>query len=546
MKGFNVAAAFMSATALAAMAAGVATAQEQKGTLIVAIDNLGTQSMDPIQEGRPANAHFQAPMYDSLVGYDYEKGGIGPGVATRWEQSDDGLAWTFHLRDDVKWHNGEPLTAHDVKFSLERTMSEDSLASRAAQLRKNVEKIEVIDDHTVRVYTAGVQVYFPSGLSRAVFQEGQLMPKNYIETVGEEEFRKKPIGSGPWKFVANVPGDRVEYEAVGYDHWRGKPHYKNLEILLVPEESTRVAMLQTGEAGIASISPEAIAEARAADLKVVSVPATTQGIYQFYGLHLPEHADSPLQDVRVREALSLAIDRQAVIEHVMYGEAGWPMPFATFPYTVDADMERWRKWSEKAYRYDPDRAKQLLTEAGYPDGFELNFANMAMPGTPWMTQIGLALADFWSKIGVKVNLTNYEWGTFRGMIGGDQPKLAGGASMFRTAGRPVATTRYEVAFGVNSPLHQIGSPEHCPQLCQDYAALYKGLITETNAQKRGQMTDRMIELIADSWMVAPVVEGRGYWALNVEVVGAFEPIPGRHELGDVFERIPRPEQNAWQ
>jgi peptide/nickel transport system substrate-binding protein len=531
--------------AVAVMTAGAAMAQDQKGTLIVAIDNLGTQSMDPIQEGRPANAHFHAPMYDSLVGYNYEKGGIGPGVANSWELSDDGLYWTFHLRDDVKWHNGEPLTAHDVKFSLERTMREDSLASRRAQLAKNVKNIEVVDDHTVRIYTDGVQVYFPTGLSRSVFQEGQLMPKNYIEEVGDEGFRKKPIGSGPWKFVANVPGDKVEYEAVDYDHWRGKPHYKKLEILLVPEESTRVAMLQTGEAGLASISPEAISEARAADLKVLSVPATTQGVYQFYGLHLPEHADSPLQDVRVREALSLAIDRQAVIDHVMYGEAGWPMPMATFPYTVDADTERWQKWAKHAYRYDPARAKELLAEAGYPNGFDLNFANQAMPGTPWMTQIGLALADFWSKIGVNVKVSNYEWGTFRGMLNDDQPKLAGGASMFRTAGRPVATTRYQVSFGVNSPLHQIGTEEHCPQLCQEYAAIYKALVTETDAKNRAELTDRMIELMADSWMVAPIVEGRGYWAVNTEEVGKFDPIPGRHELGDVFERIPRSDERAW-
>ena len=93
--------------------------------------------------------------------------------------------------------------------------------------------------------------------------EGAIMPKKYIEKVGEEEFRKKPIGSGPWKFVRSVPGDRIEFEAVDYPHWRGTPHFKNLQILLVPEESTRVAMVRTGEAAIASIGPETMLQRRA-------------------------------------------------------------------------------------------------------------------------------------------------------------------------------------------------------------------------------------------------------------------------------------------
>jgi peptide/nickel transport system substrate-binding protein len=184
-------------------------AKEQKGTLVIAIDTLGGQTMDPILESRAPHAHYQAPVFDALVGFNYEKGGIGPGVAERWELAKDGLSWTFYLQKGLKWHNGDPLTAHDVKFSLERTMSKDSIASRAAALRRNVERIEVIDDLTVRVYTKGVQVHFPASLSRAVFQEGQLMPKKYIETVGVDAFRKKPIGSGPWKFVRSVPGDRM-------------------------------------------------------------------------------------------------------------------------------------------------------------------------------------------------------------------------------------------------------------------------------------------------------------------------------------------------
>src|SRR5688572_33183157 len=119
------------AVALALAAITPVGAQDQKGTLVFAVESLGAQTLDPILEGRPGNAVYQAAMYDSLVGFDLEKGGVGPGVAERWVMSEDGLSWTFHLRAGQTFHNGDPLTAHDVKFSLERQMSPKSLAAAA-------------------------------------------------------------------------------------------------------------------------------------------------------------------------------------------------------------------------------------------------------------------------------------------------------------------------------------------------------------------------------------------------------------------------------
>ena len=269
-------------------------------------------------------------MYDSLVGFDTKKGGLGPGVAETWELSDDGLTWTFHLRPDQKFHNGDKLTAADVKFSLERQMSPELLSSAKATLKRIIKDIEVADELTVKIHTNGPQIGLPAMLSRAVAPEGAIMPKNYIEKVGEEEFRKKPIGSGPWKFVRSVPGDRIEFEAVDYPHWRGTPHFKNLQILLVPEESTRVSMVRTGEAGIASIGPETMRSAARSGLEVVSVPGTMQALFQFWGAYRPDQKDSPVANPKVREALSLAIDRKQIIEHVMNGKASMPYPFAAF------------------------------------------------------------------------------------------------------------------------------------------------------------------------------------------------------------------------
>ncbi|HYX00830.1 MAG TPA: ABC transporter substrate-binding protein [Reyranella sp.] len=532
--------------ALIFAASGALRAQDQKGTLVFAVESLGAQTLDPILEGRPGNAVYQAAMYDALVGFNLAKGGIGPGVAERWELSPDGLAWTFHIRPGQTFHNGDKLTAHDVKFSLERQMSPNSLASAAASMRRIIKNIEVVDDVTVKVHTAGPQIGLPASLSRAVAPEGAIMPKAYIEKVGEEEFRKKPIGSGPWKFVRNVPGDRIEFTAVDTPHWRGRPHFKDLQVLLVPEESTRVAMVRTGEAAIASIGPETMLGAARAGLEILSVPGTMQAIFQFWGTWKPELKDSPLAKPRVRQALSLAVDRKQVIEHVMNGKARLPYPFATFGYTDYYSADRWEKWAADAYRYDPALAKKILAEEGYPKGFELKFANTALPGTQYMVDIGTAIADMWTKIGVKVTLKHYEWGAFAPMERGDQAGLIGWASMYRTAGRPDAQWRYDGAFSPESFQRLLGDKENCSEACQDFVKTYRALLAEVDTARRTALTDHMVELVANSWTVVPILEGMGYYAINTKKVGQFDAIPGRHELGDVFERVPRPDEKPWK
>jgi ABC-type transport system substrate-binding protein len=531
--------------AMLSLVAGVAPATAQdKDTLVIALDTLGAMVMDPIADTRAPHAHYHAPVWDSLVGFDLEEGGVGPGVAERWEGAADGKSWTFHLRKGLKFHNGDPVTAHDVKFSLERKMSPESIASGAASLRRAIDKIDVVDDHTVRVHTKGIIPHFVASLSRAVFMEGSVMPKKYIETVGVKGFREKPIGSGPWKFVRLVPGDRIEYEAVTTPHWRGTPQFKRMTLLLVPEQSTRIAMVRTGEASIASIGPDAIKEAQAGGMKIVSVPGTMQAVYQFWGTYKPEAKGSPVTDVRVREALSLAIDRQQIIDHVMGKQARWPIAFATFRYSSDVTIPRWEDWAKTSLRYDPARAKKLLADAGYPNGFKLTFWNTALPGTPFMVQIGEAVAGFWEKIGVKVEMKTVEWGVFDPQTRGEQKGLAATASMYRTAGRPEPAPRY-TTFTSKGVQHIFGDTKDCPALCQEFDKVYESVVSEKDDAKRLAATNKMLELVANSWMAVPIIEGVGLWAVNPKRVGQFKPIPGRHEFGDVAERMPRPEQKPW-
>jgi peptide/nickel transport system substrate-binding protein len=304
-------------------------------------------------------------------------------------------------------------------------------------------------------------------------------------------------------------------------------------------------MVRTGEAAIASIGPEAMLGASRAGLEVLSVPGTMQAVFQFWGTWKPEVKDQPIARPRVRQALSLAIDRKQVIEHVMNGKADMPYPFATFGYTDYFSAERWKKWADEAYRYDPALAKKILAEEGYPNGFELKFANTALPGTQFMVDIGTAIADMWTKIGIKVTLKHYEWGSFAPLERSQGP-LIGWASMYRTAGRPDAPWRYDGAFSPESIQRLLGDKEICTEACQEFVTTYRALLAELDPAKRTALTDHMVELVANSWTVIPILEGMGYYAINTKKVGQFKAIAGRHELGDVFERIPRPEEKPWK
>jgi ABC-type transport system substrate-binding protein len=163
-----------------------------------------------------------------------------------------------------------------------------------------------------------------------------------------------------------------------------------------------------------------------------------------------------------------------------------------------------------------------------------------------MTQIGEVVADFWTKVGVQVTIQNVEWGTFQPMMRGDLKGLVGNASMFRTAGRPVAESRYQSALHSDSETHLLGDPQHCPTACQEFDRLHPLVLAERDEAKRTALMNRLVELVANTWIAVPIIEGMGFWAVNPKLVGEFAAIPGRHEFGDVFERMPRPEQRPWR
>ncbi len=276
-----------------------------------------------------------------------------PGLAESWSASKDGLAYEFLLRRGARFHNGEVVTAEDVKFSFERYRGTSHRA-----LKERVAAVEVLDPRRVRFRLRQPWPDFLTFYSSAT-GAGWIVPKKYVEQVGDDGYKKAPIGAGPYKFVSFTPGVELVFEAFE-QFWRKSPSVKRLVFRVIPDESTRLAALKRGEVDIVYSVRGALAEELNRSPGLTLKPAVIQGTFWMY---FPDQWDtkSPWHDRRVRLAASLAVNRKLINEALTLGFSrltGSIIP-SSFEYY----------WQPPVPTYDPSRAKQLLAEAGYPNGF---------------------------------------------------------------------------------------------------------------------------------------------------------------------------------
>jgi peptide/nickel transport system substrate-binding protein len=404
---------------------------------------------------------------------------MGNSLAESWSESPDGLMYEFKLRQGLRFHNGDPCTAEDVKFSFERYRG-----TGANELHANVQELEIVDPLTVRFHLKVPWPDFMTFYGTTATGAGLVVPKSYLEQVGQDGFKKHPIGLGPYKFISHTPGVEVVLEA--YDgYWRKVPHVKRLIMKGVPEGTTRLAMLKKEEADITIAMDGPVAEEVRRDPRLTLVDTRAPSIFwiEFTEQWNPT---SVWADKRMRLAVNYALDRQAINEAACLGYC--PPSGVVIPRLMDYALP------VEPFPYDPQKAKQLLAEAGYPHGLD---AGELVPIPPFFV-VAEAVVNYLNAVGIRVRMRPMERAVF--YAAWREKKLRG---LFLTAAGASgnAATRVETFIYSKGAYAYGGYP--------DIDELFQQQARERDRAKREALLHRIQQLTVERVMFAPIVDLRG-------------------------------------
>jgi peptide/nickel transport system substrate-binding protein len=441
---------------------------------------------------------FEYTLYEHLIGIDTEGNFVGE-LATAWSVSDDGLVWTFNIRKGIKFHNGDGLTAADIKFSLERIMREGSMSPWKPEYSTTIAHVETPDDYTVEIYCTKVNYMFYTSIWGC-----PIVPKKYIEENGDKYFNEHPVGTAPWKFVKLTPGVSIEFEAVP-NHWRITPQWAKLIVELVPESSTSLAKLRAGETDIVAVNMDEALKVRdeGYELRVLGRP--TSPIVCMLGTW---GTDGPLSDIRIRKALTLAINRQEIADTFFNGlaEPGgvlWTAP-SSWGYDPTWTAGEW-------FKYDLAQAKALLAEAGYPDKFvNPEITIYSHPTQAWLPDLHLILSGYWEAIGVQTKVVPIDGGKLRGdMYGAKEEYLWGTACIWNMPTMQVSVPFY-ASCCISTGNWQLS---HDPE----FDALWASIIQEPNQDTQIELFRKMIRYHLDQYVGPGIVNIYTYYAVAPEI-----------------------------
>ena len=360
------------AVAALAAAPGAASAQA-KDTLTVALVS-HAQTLDPHMHFERVGILVNVNMFDSLL-HRSAKLEFEPGLATSWKAVSD-TSWEFKIRKGVRFHNGDPMTPDDVKFSFDRVLDQSKKSPQYGNIRA-IKEVKVVDAETIQIVT---DKPFPLLLERLVFFP--IVPKKHILAVGDQAFgTTAPVGTGPWKFVEWKRDQLIRLEAFD-QYWRGKPPFKHLVFRAVPEFATQFAEIKTGGVDIIrDVSSDIVPELKANPQTYVSTTPILRVHYVEFDMRA-----APFDKRGVRQAANYAVDKQTIIQKMMGGLAQ-QVATTVQPLAFGFDRE------VKPYPYDVKKAKELLAQSGYPNGVDITLHSSSVAFRPNFEAIGQMLTE---------------------------------------------------------------------------------------------------------------------------------------------------------
>ena len=504
---------FLLLAALGAMVApppNRALAAAPTDTLVIGVPTLGTERWDVQTMNSGVEQQVMDMVNETLLTRDPKTLELRPGLAKSWALSKDGRTWTFKLQEGVPWQKGPDgtdygtLTSEDVRFTWSLMLDKGCTATRCAAWRQavdgNLSNFEIVSNAEFRIRTPTIQPLLPQELAN-----GQVVPvivsKKYFEKAGSEAAISHPIGTGPYRFLKAERGFQVTLEALP-KHWRQTAAYTSIILRSVPDDASRLAQVMSGGLDLAPISVTQRPQAEAAGLRLISIAGVGTSSIMLGGMYpnTPNYdrkapwiqADNPKAGLAIRQAMSAAIDRKAILDKILFGEG--ELMAAPLSFLPGAQLP-WNEPSWKPDAYDLNRARKLLAEGGYPNGFSVNMPIFEQGGRPAAKDIAEAVAGMFERVGITVKRMPMDFATFRGHI--KNRTTAGMVWQFTAPGTA------EPALGLTAAYMPDGTIAH-----MYHAAITENvpkINTEPNPKRRMELTRAMGRSLLRDVAALPVV-----------------------------------------
>ncbi|WP_274650612.1 ABC transporter substrate-binding protein [Paenibacillus humicola] len=478
----------------------------KKDELVVAIPSDPGGTWDPIDTFTVPWATVASNIFDGLVerGEDLK---LEPGLAESWTYKDP-KTLEFKLRQGVTFQDGEPFNAEAVKFTFDRLLGPDGEKSPQRSNYDSIDKVEVVDDHTVVFKLKAVD---PVLITKLAGYGAMIVPPKYYKEVGDEQFNVKPIGTGPFKVTDYVKDDHVTLEAYP-EYWGGAPKLKKITYRYIPEATTRIAELQTGAVDIASSIPPSQASTIESDpnLTIQKAGSPTVSLIRF------DVSQKPLDNVKVRQAINYAINKQEIIDTILNG-------FAKPISSLQGDISFGNNPDLKPYPFDVDKAKQLLQEAGVQPGTKLTFSIDGSDAV--FKEVAQAVATYLSDVGLTVEIKPQDTQTmYNDLI----PKAAAG-SMYQF-GWGGWTLDFDNTAYLLYKKGQFWNPSYSnPEVDKLLDAERSSVVQDDRKKIFFQLT----QLLKDEAVDVPLYQTMTVWGVNKKVAGFVTPPDERLRLKDV-------------